>query len=229
MNAARVHLGLDALPVPVVASYVGNGAPMLVRKALGPDANEEQVDYALTYFLSWYRDHMLEHTRPYPGVVETFDQSADGRNPMAVLTNKPERFSKSLLAGLDMAKYFFRVYGGNSFPEKKPSPFGLQRLMEEAGVRTARTWMIGDSSVDILTARNAGVRAVGVTYGIQPESLEANPPDLLLGQHVLELLPALESASARELRRRRPAAAWDNNSRDGRRRAVARTQTCLQG
>ena len=169
---------------------------MLVRKALGPDAAEEQVDYALTYFLSWYRDHMLEHTRAYPGVVETLDQLHAAGYPMAVLTNKPERFSKTLLAGLDMAKYFFRVYGGNSFPEKKPSPFGLQRLMEEAGVRTAQTWMIGDSSVDILTARNAGVRAVGVTYGIQPESLEANPPDLLL-DNMRELPPALESASAR--------------------------------
>jgi len=196
VNAARVHLGLEALPVPVVASYVGNGAPMLVRKALGPDADEEQVDYALTYFLSWYRDHMLEHTRPYPGVVETLDRLHAAGYPMAVLTNKPERFSKSLLAGLDMAKYFFRVYGGNSFPEKKPSPFGLHRLMEESGVRTAQTWMIGDSSVDILTARNAGVHSVGVTYGIQPESLEANPPDLLL-DNLLELLPALESAAAR--------------------------------
>jgi phosphoglycolate phosphatase len=196
VNATRVHLGLAALPVPVVASYVGNGVQVLVRKALGSEASEEQVDYALTYFLSWYREHMIDNTRAYPGVVEALDRLHAAGYPMAVLTNKPERFSKSLLAGLDMAKYFFRIYGGNSFPEKKPSPFGLHRLMEEAGVHAAQTWMIGDSSVDILTARGAGVRAVGVTYGIQPESLETHRPDVLLDS-MLDLPSALASAAAR--------------------------------
>lgn len=188
VNATRVHLGLAPLPIPLVASYVGNGAPALIRKAMGPEAGDEQIDYALTYFLAWYRDHMLEHTRPYPGVIEGLDLCRREGCKMAVLTNKPVRFSQTLLAGLDMDKYFFRVYGGNSFPEKKPNPFGLLKLMEEAGVAPDRTWMIGDSSVDVLTARNAKVRCAGVTYGIQPDSLETYPPDLLLDS--LTQLPA---------------------------------------
>ena len=187
VNATRVHMGLAALPIPLVASYVGNGAPVLIRKAMGPEATDEQVDYALTYFLAWYRDHMLEHTRPYPGVMDGLELCRQQGCKMAVLTNKPVRFSQTLLAGLGMDKFFFRVYGGNSFPEKKPNPFGLVKLMEEAGVTPGHTWMIGDSSVDVLTARNAKVRCAGVTYGIQPDSLETYPPDLLLD--TLALLP----------------------------------------
>lgn len=191
VNATRVHLGMPPLPVSTVASYVGNGAPVLIRKAIGPDADEETLDLALTYFLSWYRDHILDNTLPYAGVMDGLEQAQRAGHKMAVLTNKPERFSKTLLAGLGMDKYFFRVYGGNSFPEKKPNPFGLHKLMEEAGTQPESTWMIGDSSVDILTARNAGVRCVGVTYGIQPESLETYPPDVLLDS-LAELLPALK-------------------------------------
>ncbi len=191
VNATRVHLGMEPLPVPTVASYVGNGAPVLIRKAIGPEADEETLDMALTYFLSWYRDHILDNTLPYAGVIDGLEQARRAGHKMAVLTNKPERFSKALLAGLGMDRYFFRVYGGNSFPEKKPNPFGLHKLMEEAAVPPENTWMIGDSSVDILTARNAGVRCVGVTYGIQPDSLETYPPDVLLDS-LSELLPALK-------------------------------------
>jgi len=191
-----VYLGLAPLPVETVASYVGNGAPVLIRKSVGPDVGEEQLDAALTYFLSWYRDHMLEHTRPYPGVVEALDQLAAAGHKLAVLTNKPVRFSTSLLAGLGMEKYFFRIYGGNSFPEKKPNPHGLRMLMEEVDVPIERTWMVGDSSVDVMTARNAGVRCVGVTYGIQPDSLETHKPDLLLDS-MLGLPAVLDAAGAR--------------------------------
>jgi phosphoglycolate phosphatase len=193
VNAARVHLGLDPLPVPLVASYVGNGVPVLIRKAMGAEASDETIDHAQAYFMSWYREHMLDHTRPYPGVMEGLDLCRGEGRKMAVLTNKPERFSKALLAGLGMDKYFFRIYGGNSFPHKKPDPHGLYQLMHEARVPPERTWMIGDSSVDVLTARNAGARCVGVTYGIKPESLQTNPPDLLLDS-LARLPEALRSA-----------------------------------
>ena len=99
---------------------------------------------------------------------------------MAVLTNKPIRFSEAIVDGLGLRQYFFRVYGGNSFALKKPDPYGIHRLMEERGVAAHRTMMIGDSSIDIRTARNAGVKACGVTYGFQPETLQAEPPDILL-------------------------------------------------
>jgi phosphoglycolate phosphatase len=172
-----------------VASYVGNGAPVLIRRAMGPQASEVQLEEALAYFLGYYREHMLDHTRPYPGVAEALEQLHARGLKMAVLTNKPERFSRDMCTGLGFGKYFFQVYGGNSFDQKKPDPVGIHTLIRESGGSLAGTWMVGDSATDILTARNAGVKSVGVTYGISPESLKETPPDFLLDS--LTALPAL--------------------------------------
>lgn len=180
VNATRAYMGLPPLPHDLVASYVGNGAPVLIRRAMGPEASEEQVQEALAFFLSYYREHMLDHTRPYPGVVETLEQLRGQGVKMAVLTNKPQRFSRDLCAGLGLAPYFFQIYGGNSFEQKKPDPIGIRTLMQEAGAKPAETWMVGDSATDVLTARNAGVRSVGVTYGISPQTLKETPPDFLI-------------------------------------------------
>ncbi|MBE0660255.1 MAG: HAD-IA family hydrolase [Bryobacteraceae bacterium] len=180
VNATRAYMGLEALPDDVVASYVGNGAPVLIKRAMGEEATEPQLEEALSYFLSYYREHMLDYTREYPGVRECLYELHGRGVKMAVLTNKPVRFSKEILVGLKLDRYFFEVYGGNSFTEKKPHPMGIDRLIEEAGAARERTWMVGDSSVDVMTARNAGVKAVGVTYGLKPATLEEAPPDLLL-------------------------------------------------
>lgn len=188
VNATREAMGMSRLPDETVASYVGNGAPVLIRRAMGEKASDEQVQTALAYFLGYYREHMLDHTRPYEGVMECLDKLASGGAKMAVLTNKPERFSKDLVRGLGMGDYFFQVYGGNSFEDKKPHPIGIHTLIREAEAQAEHTWMVGDSSTDVLTARNAKVRAVGVTYGIQPESLDAAPPDILLDS-LIELPP----------------------------------------
>ena len=99
---------------------------------------------------------------------------------MAVLTNKPVRISRAILDGLGVGGHFFQVYGGNSFDLKKPHPIGVETLMREAGVPADRTLMIGDSSVDIQTARNASIASFGVTYGFQPETLTDPAPDRLL-------------------------------------------------
>ena len=99
---------------------------------------------------------------------------------MAVLTNKPVRISRSIIDGLGVGARFGQVYGGNSFDFKKPNPIGIQNLMDEFGVGRDRTMMVGDSSVDILTARNAQVKSCGVTYGFQPETLAEPRPDLLV-------------------------------------------------
>lgn len=189
VNATRISMELPALPEETVASYVGHGAPVLIRRAIGPQASDAEVADALAYFLGYYREHMLDHTRPYAGVVETLDTLHARGYAMAVLTNKPERFSRDMCAGLNFGKYFFQVYGGNSFEQKKPDPVGIHTLMRECGATPEETWMVGDSSTDILTARNAGVRCVGVTYGISPESLKETPPDYLLNS--MRELPAL--------------------------------------
>jgi phosphoglycolate phosphatase len=162
-----------------VYSYVGNGAPVLIRRALGDQASEAQVQEALEFFLEYYREHYLDYTVLYPGVRESLDRLRDAGRRMAVLTNKPVRISKAIIDGLGVHDNFFQVYGGNSFDFKKPHPIGVETLMLEAGVPASRSLMIGDSSVDIQTARNAGIPSAGVTYGFQPESLADPVPDYL--------------------------------------------------
>ena len=134
----------------------------------------------LGFFLEYYRDHMLDATTLYPGVREALDQLLAADVKMAVLTNKPVRFSEHLIKGLGLDGHFFRIYGGNSFEEKKPHPKGIELLMQESGMGRDQTIMVGDSAVDILTARNAQVKACGVSWGFQPETFAAAPPDFVI-------------------------------------------------
>jgi len=180
VNATRVNMGMQPLPVATVASYVGNGAPVLIRKAIGPEADEETIDVALTYFLSWYRDHILDNTLPYPGVIEGLDEALKAGHKMAVLTNKPVRPARAICEGLGMGSYFRSIYGGDSFPLKKPDPMGLRSIMEEAGARPEETLMIGDSRVDVQTARNAGAWSLGCAFGFGPQNLMETPPDVVV-------------------------------------------------
>lgn len=179
VNATLASMSRPALPIEIVSSYVGNGAPMLMRRAL-PDANEAELAEALKYFLDYYREHMLDATVLYPGVRDALDRLHGASVPMAVLTNKPVRFSERLIEGLGLQSHFFRVYGGNSLEEKKPHPLGIELLVAEAKATPAGTIMIGDSAVDVRTARNAGVRACGVRWGFQPETFADAPPDFLI-------------------------------------------------
>lgn len=180
VNAARGHLGLGPQDAHLIASYVGNGAPTLIRRSLGEAANEAAVQQALEFFLDYYRAHKLDYTTLYPGVRECLEALESAGARTAVLTNKPVRISVAILEELGLAPRFLRIYGGNSFPEKKPDPVGIYALMHEAGAAAQDTWMVGDSAVDVQTARSAGVRACGVTFGFQPEGFTVHPPDVLI-------------------------------------------------
>lgn len=180
VNATRVHMGLPPLENELISTYVGAGAHVLMRRALGAEASEEEVEKALEYFLVYYDDHKLDNTRAYPGIPEALEALQRDGVLMAVLTNKPVHISGRILEGLDLARYFVRVYGGNSFEQKKPHPVGVDTLLVELGVERSRTLLVGDSAVDVRTARNAGVKVCGVSYGFQPETLEEDPPDMMV-------------------------------------------------
>ena len=180
VNAARGLMMLPPISEELVSSYVGNGAPVLMRRALGPEANEADVQRALEYFLGYYREHMLDNTRLYPGVKDALDRLHRAGSNMAVLTNKPVRISRELINRIGLGDHFFRVYGGNSFEQKKPDPIGVEALLRESGIARERAVMVGDSGVDIRTARNANIRACGVTYGFQPEGFVQDPPDIVV-------------------------------------------------
>jgi len=195
VNAMLRHYGKPELPNDVIASYIGNGAPMLVRRSLGDPDDETYVQEALLYFMAYYREHKLDTTYVYEGVVESLEAIIESRNglgelKMAVLSNKPVGPSRGIVEELGLGKYFFQVYGGNSFHTKKPDPAGVHALLSEAEARVEETVIIGDSDVDIITASNAGIYSVGVTYGLAPHTLEDAPPDVLI-DHPKELADVL--------------------------------------
>jgi phosphoglycolate phosphatase len=185
INATLRHIGRPELTGSLIASYVGNGAPVLVRRALGDqDANNEALfNEALEYFLGYYRQHKLDHTTVYEGIPEVLAALTDASKTdlrMAVLSNKPVNPSRDIIQALGLGAFFVRIYGGNSFPTKKPDPVGVLTLLQETGVAATEALMIGDSSIDVLTGRNAGLWTCGVTYGFAPHTLEEVPPDVLI-------------------------------------------------
>lgn len=184
VNAMLRWLGRPELPCDVIATYIGDGAPMLVRRALGDPDDETLVMNALEYFMRWYREHKLDNTYVYSGIFSALRAIRAARNgslKMAVLSNKPVNPSRAIVEALGLGEFFFQTYGGNSFSTKKPDPFGALKLMEEAGnVKPAQSIMIGDSHNDILTAKNAGMWSIGLTYGLAPQTLEIYPPDVLV-------------------------------------------------
>ena len=178
VNHIRHQFDLPILTEHEIARFIGDGALMLIRRALGPKATEVNVQAGLQMFLSYYRSHMLDCTTLYPGVRETLDRLTDCK--LAVLTNKPVHFSCAMLAGLGIYKHFAAVYGGNSFDHKKPDPVGIFQILADTKGSRERTWMIGDSSVDVLTGRNASIKTCGVTYGYATETFKDVPPDFLI-------------------------------------------------
>jgi len=203
VNATLCQFGRDPLLDPMVASYIGDGAIMLVRRALfGADAAEVDEDFlaqAYAWFLDYYRAHKLDFTYAYAGVKEALAAlrtMPDGKaRSMSVLTNKPVGPAQVICEALGLAPWFLHIYGGNSFPVKKPDPLGLRTLMEEAGAGPDETVMIGDSEVDVAAARNAGVWSIGCTFGLAPQSLKENQPDVLVDSPA-EWTAALSPAQA---------------------------------
>lgn len=209
VNAALAEFGHAPLPNPQVAGYVGNGAPMLMRRALAASAGiaPEAVDEKLfaesyAFFLQYYRKHKLDCTYAYEGVLEALaalkqlhDAPQTALRTLAVLTNKPVGPARGICEGLGLAGYFAEIYGGDSFPVKKPDPTGLRALMEAAGAAPEETVMVGDSQVDMQTARNAGAWALGCNFGFGPQNLMNVTPDVVV-DHAAEWLAALAPTQA---------------------------------
>ena len=211
VNATLAHLHRPPLPTAVIRGYIGDGASALLRRALGQAHVSIDEDAALDFFLAHYRAHKLDNTRLYPQVLSTLHalRASLPDALMAVLTNKPVRPSREICAGLDVAPFFFQIYGGESFPCKKPDPMGLLTLIEEASallesagqpaLAAAETIMIGDSPVDIATARAAGTPSIGCTFGLNdPAAIRAAQPTAV-AEHPADwlslLAPAITSAN----------------------------------
>jgi len=188
VNAMLLEMGRGQLAEETIAGYIGHGAPQLVAQALGEGAGGEESQRALKFFLGYYEEHKMDTTCAYPGVAETLERLAS--MPMAVLTNKPVRISVRILDSLGLSKYFKAVYGGNSFETKKPDPLGANVILREFGVAADAALVIGDSEVDVQTARNAGTLAAAVNYGFGTHDRAAYPADIYLEQ-ISELVSLL--------------------------------------
>jgi phosphoglycolate phosphatase len=202
VNAALRHIDQPELPEDIIASYVGDGAQVLIQRALGGEiVDDALVRKGLEFFLSYYREHKLDHTIVYPGIVEALtsiqngviqNSNASSNNfprKLAVLTNKPIVPSRVIVEALGLGGFFTQIYGGNSFPTKKPDPEGARKLLDEFGVRPEQAVIVGDSHTDIETGNNAGMHTVGVTYGFAPHTLAQASPDVVV-DHPEELATA---------------------------------------
>ncbi len=192
VNATLREMGRAELPEDLVASYVGSGAPILISRALGGAASAAEQQSALNFFLAHYDQHKLDFTREYPGVRETLEKLRGV--PMAVLTNKPVNVSLRILEGLGLARFFRAIYGGNSFATKKPDPLGANTVLAELGITGAEAAMVGDSEVDVQTARNAGMISAIVNFGFGTHDRDRYPADIYIDR-MEELVPLVRDGS----------------------------------
>jgi len=188
VHAMLQEMGCEQLHEETISSFIGHGAPQLVGRALGSGATEDECQRALKFFLTYYEDHKMDSTCAYPGVPEALEHLA--AFPMAILTNKPVRISMRILEELGLAKFFRAVYGGNSFETKKPDPLGARTILREFGAAPAEAILVGDSEVDVQTARNAGTLAAAVNYGFGTHDRGAHPADIYLDR-LTDLVPLL--------------------------------------
>lgn len=181
---ATIHslhgLGIDPPPPEVIIGYVGGGARGLLQDSMGEAATPERLEAGLAAFIDYYGAHLLDHTLPYPGVEEVLRHFFATR-PLAVITNKPEAFSRTILEGLGLAGYFREILGYDSVERKKPHPEGILQALHGWGVEPTRAVMVGDSDHDILAGKAAGTVTVAVAYGFKSsEELLSAGPDYLI-------------------------------------------------
>jgi phosphoglycolate phosphatase len=191
INRMREELGLPAIRLEEVVTMVGEGARLLVERALGPGFSSEQVNRALARYLDLYGDVCLEQTRPYPGIGEMLAQLGD-RYPLALLSNKGEALSRKILDGLGLTCFFREILGGDSLPTRKPDPAGLHVLAERLGLSVERLMLVGDTWIDAETAHNAGAAFALVEWGFpRPPKLDGLQADLKVAR-AEELAEALD-------------------------------------
>ena len=172
VNHVLGTLGLPPQPPETLARYVGEGARVLVERALG-SARAPDFERGVATFMDFYRSHLLDATRAYPGIEPALASLAEAGVAISVLTNKPVALSRAILDGLGLSRRFIDVIGGDSLPVRKPNPAGLELLRERTGTARDRVLFVGDSHIDVETARNAGVAFCGVAWGLVPETLHA--------------------------------------------------------
>lgn len=190
VNHVLASMRRATLSAATLTGFVGEGARRLVERALAP-ASSTDVDAGLARFMTWYAEHLLDETIPYPGIVEMLDRLAERPVVLTVLSNKPEAMSRAILTGLGLATRFTDVIGGDSLPTRKPDPAGMTLLCARTDTAPERSMLVGDSVIDLRTAAAAGVGFCGVAWGIAPDGLRAAGCERMIATPS-ELLPIVQ-------------------------------------
>lgn len=161
VNFVRHEHGLSPLPIDKVASYLGSGITALVKAVLA-ELKNNNFDEAVKMFKDHYAKHLTDKTLPYKDVMEMLSNIPQQK---VLLSNKDEKFSKQILNTLGLSKYFTKIYGGDSFKEKKPNPLPIYEIMKKFSLNKENIVMVGDGANDIMVGKNAGITTIGVLYG----------------------------------------------------------------
>ncbi len=176
VNFTLARLGRETYDLDTIRSWIGGGATLLIQRALSGKKSPDPIDSHLftkakELFFDYYAKNLCNQTRAYPHVKETL-QTLKKRYPLALITNKPERFVRPILQHLEL-DFFDLIIGGDTLPQKKPSPLPLLHACQHFGVGSREAMMVGDSSNDIEAAKSAGVPSVLVTYGYESQKLNS--------------------------------------------------------
>jgi phosphoglycolate phosphatase len=195
INRMRSELGLAPLTIGTITDFVGKGTENLIRRVLSIDFEPDEAERHFEHALASYQRHYLaingDNTTVYPNVREGLDALRAKKLRLACVTNKPVAFAVPLLQKMKLDGYFELIYGGDSFPRKKPDPYPLLRVCEDFGLPPYRVVAIGDSSNDAQAARSAGCRVLTVPYGynhgqsIQEVDSDGIVPTLLDAAHLI--------------------------------------------
>ncbi len=180
VNGALKELGFPELPESLIRSHVGNGVIPLMKQVLREvSASQDLLERAVDLYKSRYSDHLLDETKLYPEVKTVLEFFK--RRKQVIITNKTAAFSHRILKGLGIDSYFFEVIGGDQSLPKKPAPDSVLTLMTSVGASCDETVLIGDSTIDIQTAKNAGIKTIIVTYGFDSQAnIESSKPDFIV-------------------------------------------------
>jgi len=199
MNVILSREGLGELAPASVRLMVGRGARVLMERGLeaaGIVPDSARLDRLVDEFLAVYEQRIALESRPFPGAIEAVEALASNGARLAICTNKPERLSELLLGELGIREHFVSLIGGDSLMRRKPFAEPLLEAIARAGCTPAETVMVGDSVTDIQTARAAGVRVVGVSFGYSETAMADLGADAVI-DHFDELGPALAKLGMR--------------------------------
>ncbi|MDX9671365.1 MULTISPECIES: phosphoglycolate phosphatase [unclassified Pseudomonas] len=200
VDTMLLSLGRKPAGIESVREWVGNGAPVLVRRALAGGIDHSAVDdveaeHALEVFMEAYgASHEL--TVVYPGVRDTLKWLHKQGVAMALITNKPERFVAPLLDQMKIGRYFKWIIGGDTLPQKKPDPAALFFVMKMANIPASQSLFVGDSRSDVLAAKAAGVKCVALSYGYNHGRPIAEESPALVIDDLRKLIPGCLGTAA---------------------------------